>query len=272
MIIDSSMAVILFLGLLIAVLLSTHTFYREATNGTLFLLLSKPVPRYLFVLAKISGMLAVLSFFVITCGIAMINSISISVSQFETNMYNMLFYYCALALASLWGAYRDYFRGRVFTQSASMGLMFFLFLQAVQNAVLPLGSYSTKAAELQVSVIPSLLLLLFAIWIMGAITVVLGTRFNVIINLLVSFPIYLIGLISNYLFVNSLQSSFICKFFYAVIPNWQFFWTADAVSNGIKIPEEYIFFSFLYTIFYIAICIITATLLFKNKEPGDSRL
>ena len=127
MIIDSSMAIILFFGLLVSVLLATHTFYHEATGGTLVLLLSKPVPRYLFVIAKIFGILLTLSFFILTCSIATINSLTISISQFESNYYNMGFYYSALGLAAIWGGFRDYFSKKFLRNPLLMRHFFFLY-------------------------------------------------------------------------------------------------------------------------------------------------
>ena len=272
MIVDSSMAMILFFGLLIAVLLATHTFYREATNGSLLLLLSKPVPRYLFVTAKIFGVLLALSFFVITCSIATLNSLTISISQFETNYSNMVIYYCAIALAAIWGAYRDYFSRKVFTETASLAMLIFIFIQFLQNRFFPIGELSIQVPEYQTRLIPALILLLFATWMMGTITAAFATRFNVIINMLLSFPVYILGLMSHYLLQKHLSSSIIFKFLYAIIPNWQYFWMADSVTSGTVIPIIYILWSLVYTLLFILLCIIITTISFKNKELGRDRV
>ena len=271
MIIDSSMAISLFFGLLVAVLLASHTFYREAANGTLFLLLSKPVPRYMFVSAKVFGILLALTFFMVTCGIASLNSLTISITQFKTNYSNMLIFYAAIVLAAIWGAYRDYFKGSVFTESASLAMLFFFVLQFFQNYFFPIGELSLKVPELQLNMLPALLLVQFAIWILGTITIVFSTRFNVIVNLMLSFPVYVLGLMSHYFIGKYIDSSFLCKILYAITPNWQYFWMADSVSSGIKIPVEYIAWAFVYTILYITVCVIIATISFGSKELGNSR-
>ena len=107
---------------------------------------------------------------------------------------------------------------------------------------------------------------------MGTLTVVFATRFNLIINLMLTFPVYILGLMSNYLFYSHIQESFVCKFFYTIIPNWQFFWMADAVSSGIAIPPNYIVWAFVYTLLYTVFLMIVAVILFKNKELGKDRL
>ena len=58
LVVDSSMATSLFFGLLCAVLCASNTVSRELRNGSVLLLLSKPVPRALFILAKIAGIVA----------------------------------------------------------------------------------------------------------------------------------------------------------------------------------------------------------------------
>jgi ABC-type transport system involved in multi-copper enzyme maturation permease subunit len=272
MIIDSSLAISLFFGLLMSVLLASHTFYREATNGTLLLLLSKPVPRYVFVTAKVFGVLMTLTFFIVTCCIASLNSLTISISQFQTNYYNMAIFYGSLILAAIWGAYRDYFKGTVFSESASLATLFFLVIQLLQNHFFPIGEISAKISELQSLMLPALLLILFAVWILGTITIVFSTRFNLIINLMLSFPVYILGLMSHYLIGKYIASSFLCKILYAIVPNWQYFWMADSISNGIAIPLEYIIWAFVYTMLYISVCVIIATVLFKNKELGSDRM
>ena len=272
MIIDSAMAITLFFGLLISVLLASHTFYREATNGTLLLLLSKPVPRYIFVSAKVFGVLTALTFFIVTCGIASINSLSISISQFQSNYYNLIIFYSSIILSAIWGAYRDFFKGKVFTESASLATFIFLLLQLIQNRFFTIGEVSSRVFELQSHMLPAFLLILFAVWILGTITIVFSTRFNLIINMMLSFPVYILGLMSHFLIGKYIDSSLLCKFLYAVIPNWQYFWMADAVSSGIMIPSEYILWALLYTLLYITGCVIIATLSFKNKELGSDKI
>ena len=55
LVVDSSMATTLLFGLVVAVLCSSHTVAREMRNGTVLLLMSKPVQRWSFVLGKILG-------------------------------------------------------------------------------------------------------------------------------------------------------------------------------------------------------------------------
>ena len=68
LVVDSAMATTMLFSLAIAVLCASYTVSREMRNGTVLLLLSKPVPRWSFVLGKIFGiMLASVLFCVICC-------------------------------------------------------------------------------------------------------------------------------------------------------------------------------------------------------------
>jgi len=57
LVIDSAMATTLVFGLFAAVLCASHTVSREMRNGTALLLLSKPVYRSSFILAKLLELL-----------------------------------------------------------------------------------------------------------------------------------------------------------------------------------------------------------------------
>ncbi|MBP3393131.1 MAG: ABC transporter permease subunit, partial [Lentisphaeria bacterium] len=55
LVVDSSMATTLVFSLVVAVVCAAHTISREMKNGTVLLLMSKPVTRGSFVLGKILG-------------------------------------------------------------------------------------------------------------------------------------------------------------------------------------------------------------------------
>ena len=63
LVIDSAMATTMVFGWIIAVLIASYTISREIENGTALLMLSKPVQRPVFILAKILGIVAALFVF-----------------------------------------------------------------------------------------------------------------------------------------------------------------------------------------------------------------
>ena len=78
LVVDSSMATVLLFGLFVAIMSSSHTVTREMRNGTVLLLLSKPVYRWTFILAKIAGIIFTVVVFVFLCIIYYLKIIIIS--------------------------------------------------------------------------------------------------------------------------------------------------------------------------------------------------
>ena len=86
LVVDSSMATSLFFGLLCAVLCASNTVSRELRNGSVLLLLSKPVARPVFILAKIAGIVVAAGLFSLICNISSYISIYIAQDQFRLDM------------------------------------------------------------------------------------------------------------------------------------------------------------------------------------------
>ena len=119
---------------------------------------------------------------------------------------------------------------------------------------------------------PALLLLFPAVWTMGAIAVALATRLEFVSNLLICLALFLTGLVSQYLASQWFGEGFTSSFLRALLPNWQYFWMADALANLQKIPLSYLLWSLLYVFIYIAIWGIWALYLFQDRELAkDSR-
>jgi len=267
LVIDSSMATTLLFGLVAAVLCASHAITREISNGTVLLLLSKPVPRWSFVLAKMAGILIALTVFVFICNCATLISLRVAKDQFELDYFTFYIYFCIMILAMGWGAYRNFYARKSFSASSVMSLFMLLPLFI---AILQFVPVEGKIMRMHTEVIPALILLFFAIWTMGAITVMISSKFEMTANLLISSILFFVGLISDYFFGASVGSLSFSGFMYAIIPNWQFFWMADALANKKSIPFDYIGWAAIYTTFYILLCSIIAITLFSDKEVAEN--
>ncbi len=266
LVIDSAMSTTLVLGLVAAVLCAGNTVHGEVARGTASLVLSKPVGKSTFLLAKIGGIVAALTLFVTACACASILAVRMAKDQFELDYLIMSLFYGALILAQAWGAARNFFSRKSFPESASMAMVVFVaallglsrFI-SVENAIPPFPY----------EMIPVLILLFFAVWMMGAITVALSTRLSLVPNLCISAAIFMAGLISDYLFGGAEWPS-IKALLYALIPNWQFFWLADALTGNRRVPWSYVGWCAIYAATYMAICAICAIGMFSGKEAGES--
>lgn len=269
MVVDSSMATTLVFGLITGVLSATHTVSREMRNGTVLLLMSKPVNRWSFVLAKIAGTLTALTVFVFLCDTATLISLYVAADQFQLNFGTLYIYLATLFAAAVYGAIRNYVSQASFSASAVGGLCLAL---PVLLTIILLTAFRSGHQFEHFNVVPALILLFFAVWAMGAITVAFSTRLNMVSNLVVCAALFMLGLVSNYFIGRSIDGNILMRLLYALIPNWQFFWMADALASQQNIPANYIGWAFAYICLYIGLCALLAMCLFRSKEvAGESR-
>jgi len=173
-------------------------------------------------------------------------------------------YFAILIASCIFGMVMNFMYSRSFASWTTLGIWILLPIYCViclifkEHPEIMLGSYMY-----------ALVLLFFSVSAMAAITVVFATRLDLVANLTVCSIIFFLGLISSYLFQGNTGSpvlNFICRIFYAILPNWQFFWLADALASHKPIPASYLAWSALYVILYIALCALWATVVFQNKE------
>ncbi len=269
LVMDSSMATTMVFGLIAAVLCASHTVSREMRNGTVLLLLSKPVPRENFILAKIAGITAALTVFVFICNLSSLISLRVACDQFRLDFATMYVYYGLLVAACIFGAVRNYILRRSFASSAVAGMLVLITIFAAILFFIPAGGENVPEYR---DVLPAFILIFFSVWIMGVITVALSTRFDIIANLTICSVLFFSGLVSDYFFGKRAEETLLSasSVLYALIPNWQFFWLADALASKRHIPAEYLFWCGIYCILYICFCIYISVLLFRNREVGGS--
>jgi len=267
LVIDSSMATTLLFGLITSVLCASNTISREIKNGTVLLLLSKPVSRWSFILSKMSGILAALTVFVFICNAAALISLRVANDQFQLDYQTFYTYFGMIAICSLWGAFRNFYSQKSFSASAIVSMLivipaFIIILQFV--------ALEGKLQPFPYEVLPAFVLLLFAVWAMGAITVTLSARLDMVANFCISSILFFLGLISDYFLSGSEGTFSFAALLYAVIPNWQFFWMADALANNTLIPWTYVIWAAIYIILYICVCSVIAVTLFNDKEVAEN--
>ena len=267
LVVDSSMATTLLFGLVAAVFCASNAVSREISNGTALLLLSKPVTRWSFIIAKIAGIVLALTLFVFICNISTLISLRVAKDQFELD-YSTFYIYYGMIIAGLgWGALRNFYARKSFSASSLISLSFLIPLTLLIVSFIPVEG---RLEGVHTEVIPALILLFFAVWVMVAITVMLSSKLDITANLLVSSLLFFFGLVADYFFGASAGSFSLSALLYALIPNWQFFWMADALANKQQIPWEYVAWTAVYITFYISMCTVIAVTLFNDKEIAEN--
>ncbi len=268
---DTGLSTTLVFGLLCSVLCAGHTVTREMKNGTVLLLLSKPVSRTSFIFAKIAGIMAAMAVFVLSCEAAILIAIRVASDQFELNYKLFSLYFVLIGLGSLYGAIRNYLNARAFSSSASFAILALIVSATVILYSMPRVPEMADENEIMLSmIVPIFLLLMFAIWIMVALTVALSTRLEMVANLTVVSIIFLCGLISDYFFGSAANTFSLSAFLYAILPNWQLFWLVDSLASRRIIPLTYIILAGAYSAACVSFLSFIALALFRQKEAGSN--
>ena len=273
LVIDSSMATCLLFGLIAAVLCASNTVSREMRNGTVLLLLSKPVSRWSFILGKILGVTAAVTLFSLLCNFGCIVSVFVTTDQFNFDKAIYIGFLAAIALGAVGGMVANFIRGSSFPEICTYVLSALMTVFAL--ALLKFGK--TPQAVVLSDLVKALVLVDFACIAMATIAVVSATRLDVVPNICVCSAIFFLGLLSSYLFkqfenTKSEALKQMLTVLYSIFPNWQFFWLVDAIALKKTIPIGYVGMAALYMALFVAIASMWAVVLFQNKEvAGDTR-
>ncbi|MBE6358413.1 MAG: hypothetical protein E7057_04105 [Lentisphaerae bacterium] len=269
LVVDGAMATTMLFSLAVCVLCATSTISREMRNGTVLLLLSKPIPRWSFVIGKICGILAASLLFCVICCCASVVSVYIAVDQFRMEMHLYLAFLGILAVACAAALIINYLKGGAFSEYSAYAATVL-----VGGMLLYCLKFQPHPELYLTDLFKALLLLLPAVGIMAVLAVAFATRFDVVPSMCFCTVFFFLGLMSSYLFGGGSSEpvvSMVYSLLYAAIPNWQFFWMADALAVNRTIPSMYVLGAFGYAVFYSVIITVWAVVGFQNREAAGVR-
>jgi len=115
-------------------------------------------------------------------------------------------------------------------------------------------------------IIPVSVLIFFAIAVLTGLAMSLAIRLDTVPTLSICSIVFLIGLMSDYLFGRHAAHNVLADLIYRVIPNWQHFWVVDALSGEGEIPCSYVARVAIYAGFYLAGILSLGMLAFRQME------
>lgn len=266
----SALAVMLLSGLFGAVLSASASLAREIRTGTALAVLSKPVGRAQFLLAKFAGLAAALAL------LAYVNMLGVLLASWmafdaygQTNIPALVIFGGAVALAYALAGFSNYFLRRPFVSDAVFALVVmatlavFVICQFTQQ----MQSVGQQAA-VDWHLIPAGVLILFALWILAAVALACSTRLDMIATLAVCTAVFLVGLMSDYLFgLPAAKGSWWASTLYSIVPNWQLFWLADAIDEGKSTYHwGYVGKALGYAVCYAGAALAAGAMLFEERE------
>ncbi|OVE74846.1 hypothetical protein BVX97_06200 [bacterium E08(2017)] len=272
---DSGLALHFLFGLFIACYTASSCLDREMRKGTASAVLSKPIGRDTFFLAKFAGTVLVILLF--SFGASMATLLSERVSMKFTMEPGLVGYITdnqtgALLIAAPFVAFViagliNYLARRPFESTA-----FILLLCSVATVMIVSGFFNRSGdwspydLRIHEGIIPVSLMVTLALIVISSIAITLSSRLSIVPTLMICSSIFLLGMMSDYLFGKKAMESVFVMVVYRLIPDWQNFWTVDALSEGGTVPWRYVLHASGYAFSYTTGILLLGLVSFNSKE------
>jgi ABC-type transport system involved in multi-copper enzyme maturation permease subunit len=199
---DGTLAVMLLSGLFGAVLSASASVARELRQGTALAVLSKPVGRASFLLAKYCGLAAALT--VLTYA-NLLSSLVASRMAYDaygsTDIRSLAIFFGALTLGYGVAGLSNYFLRRPFVADAVFSVVTVITLAFVIIVwFTPKNIGYLEYFDVDWRLLPAAVLILFALWVLAGLALACSTRWDMIPTLAICSGVFLLGLMSDYLF------------------------------------------------------------------------
>jgi ABC-type transport system involved in multi-copper enzyme maturation permease subunit len=199
---NSTLAVMLLAGLFGAVLSASASLAREIRTGTALAVLSKPVGRMQFLLAKYAGLTAALALLTYVNLVAALVASRMAFDAYgSTDLKAVAIFSGGVVIAYALGGFSNFFLRRPFVSNAVFALLVMVTLAAF--AIFYFTTQKQSANEMAAvdwRLVPAAVLILFALWILAALALACSTRFDMIPTLAICSALFLMGIMSDYLF------------------------------------------------------------------------
>jgi hypothetical protein len=198
---NSALAVMLLSGLFGAILSASASLAHEIRRGTVLAVLSKPVGRMQFFLAKYAGLAAALTVltYVNLIGVLLASRMAFD-AYGSTDLAALTIFAAGVAIAYALGGFSNFFLRRPFVSDTVLALVVFATLAAFVICRFTIQMESVNAvAHVDWRLVPAGILILFALWILAALALACSTWLDTIPTLAVCSALFLAGLMSDYL-------------------------------------------------------------------------
>lgn len=294
MFIDIGLSTLFMCGVIMSAFLATGVVSREIENRTVLTVVSKPVPRPLFVIGKFLGVAVVLIMVTLWLGfIFMLTELHGTMPTVATPYNQPVLTFGLAAIVLMFGAgiwcnflYDWNFGATVLT----LGVPLLLAAYCVCLIFKPNWATADLATTFKPNLWKALGMLMVAELVLGAIAVAVSTRLGQVLTLATVIGTFLIGLLSDWLFARKLQQLSdvmsklpaseqswhdamhlewgLYKVLQSVVPNFQIFWLTDALTQKKNIGFEYMATAIPYGFVLIVMALALGTFLFQRREVG----
>jgi hypothetical protein len=280
--VDLGLSTLLIGGLLLATSTATTVLTKEIENRTVLTVVSKPLPRAALVIGKYLGVATALVVGLWSLAAVFLLTVRHRVVSQQHDLSGLdgpvvLFGILAVVAAIGVAAAANYLHGRPFGST-------FVAAQAVTaTATVALVACLDRDWRLQNPLVewnPQLMIAVFLVFqatlLLAAVAIAASTRLGSVMTLMTSGVVLLAGLVSEYFLgaivagavPSPLWARVLAWPVYAGIPNMQFFWAADALTQGHAISLAHVGSVAAYAACMIAALLALAVTLFQSRDVG----
>jgi hypothetical protein len=272
---DVGLATLLLYGLLASVFSATGVITREIESHTVLTVVSKPVNRPVFLLGKYLGVCsAVLVGYYFLCLVFLLavrhGTMAMAVDPYDLPV--LIFSAAALLISLVAATFGNYVYGWHFptaltawvVPSSTLAFLLVLFVSKKWE----LQSPATDFGDMQM--VYAVAMTFFGVLILTAFAVTLATRFSQVVTLVLCAAVYVLGLLSDHYLGRPAEAggAALYKLLYAAVPNFQFFWAGDALTQQRIIPAAQVGRVAAYSVAYALGVLGLGVALFETREVG----
>ncbi|MHC4996474.1 MAG: ABC transporter permease, partial [Planctomycetota bacterium] len=265
-------------GLFLAAFTATGVLAREIENKTVLTVISKPMSRPAFILGKYLGVLGAVAMAYWTWTVIFLMTVRHNVMQAASDHLDwpvIVAGFGAVALSLAIATWGNYFYNWVFTSrfcgflAVALGLAYlFVLLVDKEWNLQPFGTEFNADGRRLVQIILAMGLLFQSMIVICAIAIACSTRLGQVMTLLICLSFFMLGITSDYFFGQHLEAQPLAWIGYALAPNIQFVWLADALVLKHEINAVYLGQVTAYIGLYTAAVLCLASALFQTCETG----
>jgi ABC-2 type transport system permease protein len=267
---DIGLSTLFLTSLFIAIFSASGAIAEEVENKTITTVLTKPVPRPIYIVAKFLGVAAAvaLAHFIGTVALLLAIRHGVLETAGDTHDWTVLSAAAAAVLGTLiLSSLFNYWFDWKFSSTAMVLLDLFgagaiVFLSLVNRD----WQFAPQENHISMTDVYGAFLLWLAALVIAALALALSTRFSLVVTLSACVGIFLLGLVSDYVFGRYAGTHWWATLGRYLVPNLQVFWISDAIYEGTTVPLRYIAAAAAYAGCYAGAILAIAVALFQRRQ------
>lgn len=274
LLVDLGLSTLFLAGLLMAAFTATGVLAREIENKTVLTVVSKPVARPLVVIGKFLGVTGAIAIAYGLLAVVFLLTVRhrVQSSVRDEDIFDppvITFGLIAVFLTFFIAGLANYlYRWSFPATFAVTGVVMALVAWALISCVDRFWRLQDPRSDFDPQLVIGLALVFEAIIVLTAVAIAASTRLGQIATLLVCIGVFLVGLVGEYFLSAATAGRAWLRPLAAVVPNMQFFWPADALTQGSTITPLYLGTVTLYAASIVIAAMSLAVMLFQTRDVG----